>query len=147
MEWVGKATGSAAIITDEGGRVLLVRRAYPPFDWVLPGGNAQAGESPVDTVVREVAEETGLAARPERMTGVYYQADHRAGEYIHFVFRCSIEPDADIRIDTGEVADQGFFPANALPEPMSLSTRRRLNDGLEPASLDLPVSLPRQSEP
>ena len=60
MDWVRKATGSAVVITDPAGRVLLLRRAYPPFDWVLPGGNAEAGESSVETALREVREETGL---------------------------------------------------------------------------------------
>ena len=147
MDWPRKATGSAAVITNEAGDVLLVRRAYAPHDWVLPGGIAEVGESPVDTVVREVAEETGLAARPERLTGVYYQADHRAGEFIHFVFRCAMEPDVAMRMDPAEVAEHGFFPAHALPKPMSPSTTRRLTDALAPTSLDLPVSLPPRSEP
>jgi 8-oxo-dGTP diphosphatase len=146
MEWARKATGSAAVITNEEGDVLLVRRAYAPREWVLPGGNAEADESPVDTLLREVAEETGLAARPERLTGVYYQADHRAGEFIHFVFRCAPEPEAAMRIEPAEVAEYGFFPANSLPEPMSPSTMRRLADALSPVSLDLPVSLPPRSE-
>jgi ADP-ribose pyrophosphatase YjhB (NUDIX family) len=114
---------------------------------VLPGGNAETSESPVDTVVREVAEETGLVARPERLTGVYYQDDHRGGEFLHFVFRCSVDQGADIRPDPAEVAEHGYFPTDALPEPMSPSTRRRLTDGLSPTSLDLPVRLPPRSEP
>jgi ADP-ribose pyrophosphatase YjhB (NUDIX family) len=147
MQWVRKATGSAAVILDEEGRVLLVRRAYPPHDWVLPGGNAEAKESPVDTVVREVAEEIGLVSRQERLIGVFYQADHRAGEFIHFVFRGSLEQGSEIRIDPSEVAAHGFFSTDALPEPMSPSARRRPTDGLAAAPLDLPVRLPPRSEP
>ncbi|MDP8904360.1 MAG: NUDIX hydrolase [Chloroflexota bacterium] len=90
MEWVRKATGSAMVIVNGEGAVLLIRRAYPPHDWVLPGGNAEAGESPVETATREVFEETGLRVLPKRLTAVYYQADHRAGEFIHFVFACTM---------------------------------------------------------
>jgi len=147
VEWVRKATGSVVVIRDPSGRVLLVRRAYPPGDWVLPGGNAEVDESPVETAIREVREETGLDVAPERMTGVYYQADHQAGEFIHFVFSGSLDDTALIRPDRGEVAEYGFFEPNALPEPMSPSTRRRLLDALQPDSPRLPVDLPSRAEP
>jgi 8-oxo-dGTP pyrophosphatase MutT (NUDIX family) len=110
VEWVRKATGSAVVITDPAGRVLFRRRAYPPFDWVLPGGNAEAGESPVETALREVREEMGLRVQLDRMTGVYYQQDHRAGEFIHFVFASAIADDTRIQPDPNEVAEYGFFP-------------------------------------
>jgi mutator protein MutT len=45
-----------------GGRVLAARRTTPPATagrWELPGGKVEAGESPDDAVVREIAEELG----------------------------------------------------------------------------------------
>lgn len=146
MRWARKATGSAAVIVNPRGEVLLVRRAYTPNDWVLPGGNADADESPVETVVREVAEEVGLVAHPERLTGVYYQADHHAGEFIHFVFRCSVDDGAVPNIRAGEIEDCGFFAPDSLPVPMSDSTQRGLRDGLTTASQPLPITLPMGSE-
>jgi ADP-ribose pyrophosphatase YjhB (NUDIX family) len=52
---------SAAIFKD--GRVLLVRRAQAPAKdvWTLPGGRVEVGETLVECVTREIAEETGLA--------------------------------------------------------------------------------------
>jgi 8-oxo-dGTP diphosphatase len=58
------------LATDAGGRVLLVRasaRSNTPGVWSLPGGGIEHGEDPADAVVREVAEETGLAVQ---VTGV-----------------------------------------------------------------------------
>ena len=129
MRWARKATGSAVVLTRSDGSVLLLRRAYPPYDWALPGGNAEADESPTDTAIREVFEETGLRIEPDRLAGVYYQADHRAGEFIHFVFTALVPDDPAIHPDSGEVAEFGFFARDSLPEPMSPSTRRRLLDG------------------
>ena len=53
--------GVSALIED-GGRVLLVKRARAPFAryWSLPGGHVEAGETMAEAVVREVREETGI---------------------------------------------------------------------------------------
>lgn len=50
-----------AVIVHQG-RVLLVRRTVPEgrLLWQFPGGKVQPGETPVDAVVRETREETGL---------------------------------------------------------------------------------------
>jgi len=52
----------AVVVRD--GAVLLTRnsvRGPHPGSWMLPGGGIDHGEDPRDAVVREVAEETGLA--------------------------------------------------------------------------------------
>jgi len=51
-----------AIITDESGRLLLIRRRNEPGAglWSVPGGRIEPGETDAQAVVREVAEETSL---------------------------------------------------------------------------------------
>jgi len=51
--------GSDAAIFDDDGRVLLVHRA-DDLRWGLVAGWVDPGETPTDTVVREVQEEVGL---------------------------------------------------------------------------------------
>lgn len=60
---------SAAILNDEG-KVLLTRRR-DNGQWCLPSGGMDAGESPSETCIREVFEETGLRVRVKRLVGVY----------------------------------------------------------------------------
>jgi 8-oxo-dGTP diphosphatase len=52
-----------AVVHDESGRLLLVRRATDPGYglWSIPGGRVQPGETDAEAVRREVFEETGLS--------------------------------------------------------------------------------------
>jgi ADP-ribose pyrophosphatase YjhB (NUDIX family) len=61
----GATVAVGAVVVDSAGHVLLVRRARPPLlgAWTLPGGRVEPGESLSAAIVREVAEETALAAR------------------------------------------------------------------------------------
>ncbi len=51
-----------AVIVDDRDRVVLTRRAIPPFRglWVMPGGKIDLGEPLVRAVHREVREEIGI---------------------------------------------------------------------------------------
>jgi 8-oxo-dGTP pyrophosphatase MutT (NUDIX family) len=62
--------GCSAAIFNEEGKVLLTRR-LDNGQWCLPSGGMEAGESPSETAVREVFEETGLHVRVTRLVGVY----------------------------------------------------------------------------
>lgn len=62
--------GCSAAIFNEDGKVLLTRRR-DNGQWCLPSGGMDAGESPSETILREVFEETGLRVRVKRLVGVY----------------------------------------------------------------------------
>jgi len=61
------------IITDEHGRVVLVRRAIEPGygKWVFPGGFIDRGETVEAAARREAREECGLDVRLERLLNIY----------------------------------------------------------------------------
>ena len=53
---------AGAVVRDEAGRLLLIRRGREPDlgMWSLPGGRIEPGETAADAAAREVLEETGL---------------------------------------------------------------------------------------
>lgn len=61
------------VVLDERGRLLVVRRRYPPFagQLALPGGFVETDESVEAACRRELAEETGVRVDAIRLVGVY----------------------------------------------------------------------------
>jgi 8-oxo-dGTP pyrophosphatase MutT (NUDIX family) len=55
-----KRVGCDVLVRDTSGRILIVNPEYKP-DWDLPCGMAEANESPVEAVHRELREELGNA--------------------------------------------------------------------------------------
>ena len=60
-----------AVIKDEQGRLLLIKRGHEPGAglWSLPGGRIEPGETDAEALVREMREETGLEVEPGRLLG------------------------------------------------------------------------------
>lgn len=82
----------------QGSRVLLIRRAKPPFQglWSLPGGRVEFGETLRDAVCREAAEETGLHPEAPRFVRVHEAIDAAAGVHaVIAVFAASLAEDAE----------------------------------------------------
>ena len=68
-------------------RILLQNRVKKDWQgWTLPGGHIEPGESIVNSVVREMKEETGLTIRNPELRGVK-QFPIDGGRYIVFLFR------------------------------------------------------------
>lgn len=80
------SVSAAAVITDDYGRALLIRRADNGH-WEPPGGVLELGETIEDGLRREVREETGLDIEPEQLTGVYKNMAHGI---VALVFRAKI---------------------------------------------------------
>jgi 8-oxo-dGTP diphosphatase len=124
------AVGAACAVFDGEGRVLLVHHTYGRYNWEIPGGLVEAGESPNDGALRELVEETGLVGSLVRLTGVYLEPAHDLGPMLHFVFRCVAEPAIQPRPSSPEISEVGFWPLDGLPKPISDFTERRIRDAL-----------------
>lgn len=129
--------GSAAIIRNEAGEVLLIRRA-DNGQWAYPGGYMDLGESAAEAAAREAYEETGVHSEPIHLVGAYTGPDHQVtyanGDQAQFssaVFACRYL-DGEPRADGVETLEARWFPPDvrALPAPMKPRVRRRLAEAL-----------------
>ncbi len=116
--------GVRGIACDSEGRVLLVRHSYAA-GWHFPGGGVERGETAVEALIRELAEEGGVETiGAPRLIGFYANHANFPNDHI-----------ALYRIDAwracqprggGEIAERGFFPIDALPDGVTRGTRRRI---------------------
>ena len=112
--------GIRAIVQDEKGRVLLVRRK-DNNSWGMPAGSIELGESVFDCLRREVKEETGLSVVTATPIAIYseprfaftttYGAEH---QMLAVVFRVE-EWEGDLLSETSETVDAQFFGLDDLP--------------------------------
>jgi 8-oxo-dGTP diphosphatase len=81
--------GVGAVIWNELGEVLLIRRANPPrqHEWSLPGGKVEFGEPLRAALLREIREETGLEVEILGILDVaeLISEDSAEGREVHFV--------------------------------------------------------------
>ncbi|MFI6345699.1 NUDIX hydrolase [Streptomyces sp. NPDC050560] len=110
--------GVSAVVFDEAGRVLLVRRA-DNGEWTLVGGIPEPGEQPATTAVREVHEETGVRCVPERVVLVktLKPTEYPNGDRCQFMditFRCRATG-GEARVNDDESTEVGWFALDALP--------------------------------
>src|SRR5690349_22377987 len=61
-------TGVSAVVRNDRGEVLLVRRA-DNGQWALVSGILEPGEQPAEGLLREIEEETGVVATVDALTG------------------------------------------------------------------------------
>ena len=83
VEW--RRAAAYVVCRDELGRLLLTRFLSPGHpdtgSWTMPGGGMEWGEEPEVTALRELEEETGLAATLGPVLGVFsrwYTAEESA---------------------------------------------------------------------
>ncbi|AUG78169.1 Putative hydrolase [Kitasatospora sp. MMS16-BH015] len=120
-EWLASLTrvyaAAGCLITDESGRVLIVKAGYREH-WQFVGGTVDPGEGPQECAGRELLEETGITKQAGELLVVAWT--HPSGELAypacHFLFDLGTVPaDTPITLPAGELDDHRWAtPAEAL---------------------------------
>ena len=108
-----------AIVGDDDGRILLVRRADSGV-WLYPTGWADVGYSPAEVAIKEVAEETGIQCEPVRLLSVVdgmRMGFTRFGMYM-LLFQCRAVG-GELAGHPLETSGVGWFGRDELPEPVA----------------------------
>jgi 8-oxo-dGTP diphosphatase len=103
---------AAAAVLELSGGILLCRRAIEPGlgKWSFPAGFVDRGEVVETALLREIEEETGLAARLAGLVGVY---SHPGNPVVLIVYAGKAEGTPR---PSAEASDLRVFPPDAPPE-------------------------------
>ena len=109
---------TAGALCVDNGRVLLARRAHPPFQgfWDIPGGFLDEGEDPLDGLRRELKEETGLEVEPQRFFGLWmdrYGSDSTADATLNLYWTARVVGGQAAPAD--DVSELRWFGRDELP--------------------------------
>lgn len=123
-----KRVAADVLLRDEAERLLLVKPTYKEA-WDLPGGMAEANESPHDAALRELREELGLAVRLRGVLCVDWVPPHGPwDDQLAFIFDGGIltpHECSDLRPRDHELSACRFFdPADALDRLRPRVSRR-----------------------
>ena len=112
-----------AVITNDEGRVLLLKQTYGDKRWGLPGGGVEPGETIHQAINRECYEELGLNIIISAFTGLYY---HKSFNAQVGMFRCELPEGFEICL-SHEHSEYKWFDILDLGEVQKL----RVTDALE----------------
>ncbi|MCK4806178.1 MAG: NUDIX hydrolase [Candidatus Aegiribacteria sp.] len=127
-----------AIIELTDGKLVLVKRKYPPLGWAIPGGFVDPGESLAEAVRREAREETSLDIEVVSIFHVYSKPwrDPR-GDTVSVVYYCRADGCPEGGDDAAEAA---AFAPDDLPDVIAFDHRMIIqqflqwkNTGLRPS--------------
>lgn len=114
---------SAVALLERGDNELLLVRQVDTQDWSLPGGAIEFGETPLQAVVREVSEETGLNCMDLELVtvvgGPRYRVIYPNGdkvEYTSAVYRGQCSSAKEPVADGVELAEICWCPRERLAD-------------------------------
>ena len=127
-------TAVAAVIRDPAGRILLCQQSQGHRLWALPGGRIRNGESPIHAVIRDILEETGTETAVLDLVGMYQLTGDGCGtdlpDVLVHVFRAKMGA-GDVAVNApGRICRLSWHDPNALPEPMTATTRAAVADAV-----------------
>ena len=119
------AVTAGAVVTDDEGRVLLLKHVFRSGSgWGVPGGFIKAGEQPEDALRRELREEVGLELADARIAFVRTLRTKQ----IEIIFRARANGVA--KPQSVEVESAAWFSLQALPEGLSEDQHRLIDRAL-----------------
>ena len=131
---VDEVSAGGLVIDETGTKGLLIGRrdlkdaSRERLLWSLPKGHIEAGETPEQAAIREVAEETGIQSEISRELGIIDFWFMAGGKRIHktvhhFLFR---ETGGALAPQVSEVDDVGWFPLEEIISLLAYPDEKKL---------------------
>ncbi len=126
----GMTLGVRGCVTDEAGKVLLVRHSYTP-GWHFPGGGVEVGQTIRAALADELKQEANVELTGEpQLVGMYLNS--RASRRDHVaLYRVDAWRQPAPFEPTREILEAEFFALDALPTDTTRGTLERIGELFE----------------
>ncbi len=114
------------IIIEIDDKIILIKRANPPFGWALPGGFVDYGESLESAAIREAKEETSVDVVLEEQFHSYSDPDRDPRH--HTITTVFIGKGIGVPKPSDDAKQLGVFSKHHLPEPIVFDHRNIISD-------------------
>ena len=106
----------AMVVKDDNGRILLIKRKIDPCKgkWALPSGFMELEESPVQSALRELKEETGINGKVKRLIGVYSNNSKLHGYLVTIIYE--VEISGGILCAGDDAEEAVFYEIDKMPK-------------------------------
>lgn len=119
-------------------KVLLIKSNHR--GWEIPGGVVETGEDLLDGLKREIFEESGIVAEPEKLVGIYQRLNTKEGygplegmilpPVVNLTFICKYVDGKETISD--ESIEVGWFTLDVAKEKITdINIKKRVVDMLE----------------
>ncbi|WP_035842219.1 NUDIX domain-containing protein [Kitasatospora azatica] len=125
-------TAAGTLLTDEAGRVLILKPNYRP-GWQFAGGTIDVGEDALECARRELLEETGLDREIGRLLVVSWTHPSEALNHpaVHFIFDAGVLPvGTPISVQEAELEEYRWAPLEEAYELLGPAREPRLRAAL-----------------
>ena len=121
---------------------LLLVRSHKAF-WSTPGGHLDFGESPEVCAARETLEETGISVTKIEFVAITNDVLEDAGKHYVTIWMRAEADGVPVIGDHAEIAEIGWFAADALPAPLHLYFKNLIDGRCLPKTpANLPFAIP-----
>lgn len=125
---MSQARLASSAIVERSGRFLLVRRGNPPAAnlFAFPGGRAEPGETPAETALRELQEETGVIGRNPQLfetVELLPEPGVAGSHYLLSVFRVEADDTCIAKAESDALEAGWFLPDEIFELPVPPSVR------------------------
>ncbi len=127
-ESAAPTAGAGGLVFRPDGTVLVLRR--DSGEWAFPKGHVDPGEGPLDTALREIAEEAGVHATCPDPTATWVTTYVNAAGVPRRItwFRCTAAQDARFTPREALFPDGAFLPPDVARERLTFAPDRALLD-------------------
>ena len=123
--------GARGVVYDEAAKaVFLIEHTYVP-GWQLPGGGVEPGETMLEALTRELAEEGNVELTgPPVLRSIHQNRHATKRDHVALYLVTQFRQTAP-KLPDREIRGAGFFALDALPDDTTPGTRRRIAEAID----------------